>query len=116
METPPEQVDVTESVIAEKEATPVAKMGESIPANVEVKSSGMARWIVLGLGGAVAITGGVLAYLGNKKAKDAAEDSEEHYSDLEKYRDKAESGQTMRNIGFVVLAVGVVGMGISFAF
>lgn len=116
VETQSEQANVSESVVAEKEAAPVAKTGESIPANVEAKSSGVARWIVLGLGGAAAITGGVLAYLGNKKAKDAAEDSEDSYSDLEKYRDKAESGQTMRSIGFVVLAVGVVGMGISFAF
>jgi hypothetical protein len=116
VETQPEQVNVTESAVAENEPAPAVKTGESIPANVEVKGSGVARWVILGLGSAAAITGGVLAYLGNKKAKDAAEDSEDSYSDLEKYRDKAESGQTMRTIGLVVLAVGVVGIGVSFAF
>lgn len=116
VEPQPEQVKVAESAVAENETAPVVKTGESIPANVEVKGSGVARWVILGLGGAAAITGGILAYLGNKKAKDAAEDCEDNYYDLENYRDKAESGQTMRNIGFVVLAVGVVGIGVSFAF
>lgn len=116
VEPQPEQVKVAESAVAENETAPVVKTGESIPANVEVKGSGVARWVILGLGGAAAITGGILAYLGNKKAKDAAEDCEDNYYDLENYRDKAESGQTMRNIGFAVLAVGVVGIGVSFAF
>ncbi len=116
VEPQPEQVKVAESAVAENETAPVVKTGESIPANVEVKGSGVARWVILGLGGAAAITGGILAYLGNKKAKDAAEDCEDNYYDLDNYRDKAESGQTMRNIGFAVLAVGVVGIGVSFAF
>ena len=66
----------------------------------------------------MAVTGGVLAYLGNKKAKDAAERGENGWrsTDLEENRDDAESGQTLRGIGLVVLAAGVVGMGISFAF
>ena len=96
----------------------VAQAGESIPTNIEAKSGGAARWIFLGLGTAAAVTGGILAYFGNKKAKDAAEKGSDGYSvyDLEKNRDEAESGQTMRGIGIAVMAVGVVGIGVSFFF
>lgn len=95
-----------------------AKIGESIPANVEAKSGGIARWVFLGLGTAAAVTGGILAYHGNKKAKNAAEKGSDGWSvsDLEKNRDKAESGQTMRGIGIAVMAVGVVSIGVSFFF
>ena len=95
-----------------------AKIGESIPANVEAKSGGVARWVFLGLGTAAAVTGGILAYHGNKKAKNAAEKGGDGWSvsDLEKNRDKAESGQTMRGIGIAVMAVGVVSIGVSFFF
>lgn len=95
-----------------------AKIGESIPANVEAKSGGVARWVFLGLGTAAAVTGGILAYHGNKKAKNAAEKGGDGWSvsDLEKNRDKAESGQTMRGIGIAVMAVGAVSIGVSFFF
>lgn len=120
-----------EPVAAEKvEATPAetpaaekpvatANADKNVPANVKVQEkSRVAHWVFFSVGGVVAVTGGVLAYLGNKKAKDAAEKGENNWrhTDLEENRDKAESGQTLRGIGLVVLAAGVVGMGISFAF
>ena len=116
-----------EPVVAEKvEATPAetpvaekpvatANAGESIPTNVEAKGSGVARWIFLGVSTAVAVTGGILTYIGNKKAKDAAEKGGDMWQ-LEENRDKAESGQLMRGIGIAVTAVGVVGIGLSFVF
>ena len=94
----------------------VARTGESIPANVEAKGSGVGRWIFLGVGAAAVVTGGILAYIGNKKAKDYAEKDEDYVWSYERNRDSAESFQTMRNIGFIIAGVGVAGIGFSFVF
>lgn len=115
-----EKVEATlaETPAAEKPVA-TANADKNVPANVEAQEkSRVAHWVFFSVGGVVAVTGGVLAYLGNKKAKDAAEKGENNWrhTDLEGNRDKAESGQTLRGIGLVVLAAGVVGMGISFAF
>ena len=113
---PAEAIPVA-TVAAPKDSA-VASAGESIPANVEAKGSGAGRWIFLGVGAAAAVTGGILAYIGNKKAKDAAEKGGDGNSDADLLdnRRKAESGQTMRGIGIAVLAAGVVGIGVSFFF
>lgn len=122
-EPKPEETKTTEVALAEAkteqvETTQKPVTGESVPTNVEAKQGGAGHWVFFGISAAVAVTGGVLAYLGNKKAKDADEKSEEAYSsyDMKKYRKDAESGQTMRGIGIAVIAVGVVGIGVSFAF
>ncbi|WP_458450378.1 hypothetical protein [Fibrobacter sp.] len=116
-ETKPAKPEPVATVEAPKDNS-VAQAGESIPTNIEAKGGGAGRWIFLGVGTAAAVTGGILAYIGNKKAKDAAEDGGDGYSDsdLLDNRKKAESGQTMRGIGIAVMAVGVVGIGVSFFF
>lgn len=116
-ETKPAEPEPVATVEAPKDNS-VAQAGESIPTNIEAKGGGAGRWIFLGVGTAAAVTGGILAYIGNKKAKDAAEDGGDGYSDsdLLDNRKKAESGQTMRGIGIAVMAVGVVGIGVSFFF
>lgn len=100
--------------VAETSSAP-SNVGESIPANVEAKGGSVARWVFLGVSTAVAVTGGILTYVGNKKAKDAAEKGGDVWQ-LEDNRDKAKSGQLMRGIGIAVLATGVVGIGLSFVF
>ncbi|WP_458450383.1 hypothetical protein [Fibrobacter sp.] len=122
-EPKPEETKTTEVALAEAkteqvETTQKPVTGESVPTDVEAKQGGAGHWVFFGISAAVAVTGGVLAYLGNKKAKDADEKSKEAYSsyDMKKYRKDAESGQTMRGIGIAVIAVGVVGIGVSFAF
>ena len=113
----PTEVKLAETVEMPKDNA-VAKTGESVPTNVEVNGNGAGRWVFLGIGVAAAVTGGILTYVGNKKAKDAAEKTEDSFTsyDMREYRDKAESGQTMRGIGLVVAAIGLLGIGISFAF
>lgn len=106
------EVPAAKDVAAENTDT---KVGESVPTNVEAEDSGVARWIFLGVSTAVAVTGGILTYVGNKKAKDAAEKGGDVWQ-LEENRDKAESGQLMRGIGLAVTAVGVVGIGLCFVF
>ena len=97
-----------------------AKVGESIPANINdepEKKSGVAGKVVLGIGAAAIVAGTVLAVVGNSKAKDAAATkrfaNENEYNDA---KDKAESGQTLRGIGIGLAIAGAVGVGMSFAF
>ena len=97
-----------------------AKVGESIPANVNgepSKKSGIAGKVVLGIGAAATVAGVVLAVVGNSKAKDAAETkyfaNEDEYNDA---KDNAKSGQTLRGIGIGIAIAGAVGIGVSFAF
>ena len=97
-----------------------AKVGESIPANVNdepKKKSGIAGKVVLGIGAAATVAGVVLAVVGNNKAKDAAETerfaNEGEYNDA---KDKAKLGQTLRGIGIGIAIAGAVCIGVSFAF
>ncbi len=104
-----------------------SQVGESIPANVGesaenasaenvAKKSGP-RWVVLGVGAAVTVTGVVLAVVGNSKAKDAANAPRfANESEFNKSKDDAKSGQTLRGVGFGLAIAGAVGIGISFVF
>lgn len=94
------------------------QMGESVPANVESeKKSHVARWVVLGISAATAVTGAVLAVVGNNQAKDAA--ATEKFANQDEFndaRDKAKSGQTLRSVGIGFAIAGAVGIGVSFVF
>ena len=93
------------------------KVGESVPANVENEKSSTTRWMVLGLGSVVAVTGAVLAVVGDNKAKDAATTEKfANHGEFNDARDEAKSGQTLRSVGIGLAIVGAVGIGISFAF
>jgi len=74
------------------------------------------RWVVLGAGAAVGVTGAVLAVVGNSKAKDAADKGGENVAELKKNRDDAKSGQTLRGVGIGLAIAGAVGVGVSFVF
>ena len=92
-------------------------VGESVPANVEGgEKSHVARWVVLGVGAAVGVTGAVLAVVGNNSAKDAANKGGKTVAELEKNRENAKSGQTLRGVGIGLAIAGAAGIGISFAF
>lgn len=94
-----------------------SQMGESIPANVEDDShkSGV-HWVPLSISAVALVAGTVLAVVGNNKAKKAADKGGNSVSELEKNRDDAKSGQTLRAIGIGVAIAGAVGIGLSFAF
>jgi hypothetical protein len=94
-----------------------SQVGESVPANVESgEESHVARWVVLGVSAAVGVTGAVLAVVGNSQAKDAADKGGKTVAELEKNREDAKSGQTLRGVGIGLAIAGAVGIGISFAF
>ena len=94
-----------------------SRVGESVPSNVKDEPSKSAvHWISLSISVVVAGVGAVLAVYGNSKAKDAAEEGGSTIADLEKNRDDAKSGQTMRGIGIGLAIAGAVGIGLSIAF
>lgn len=100
----------------ELDGKPSSNVGESIPSNVDNDESKTTKWIVLGIGSAAAITGVVLAVVGNSKAKDASEKSYSSKEEFQEYREDAKSGQTLRSVGIGVAIVGAIGVGVSFAF
>lgn len=91
------------------------QVGESIPANVESESSGV-HWLPVGISAAVAVTGTVLAIVGNSNAKAASERDINSESDYKKNKDDVRSGQNLRTVGIVTAIVGAIGVGVSFAF
>lgn len=101
---------------AELEGTPTSNIGESIPANVESAKSKTAKWVILGISAATTVTGVVLAIAGNSQAKDAYKKDYSSKSEFKKYRNDAESGQTLRGVGIGLAIVGAIGIGVSFAF
>ena len=95
-----------------------AKVGESIPANVgdeSSKKSGI-HWVPLSISAVAIAAGTVLAVVGNNKAKDAYDKGGKTVKDLEKNKDDAKSGQTLRTVGIGVAITGAVGIGLSFVF
>ena len=80
------------------------------------KKGGIAGKVVLGIGAAATVAGAVLAVVGNNKAKEAYDKGGNNVADLEKNKDDAKSGQTLRGVGIGLAIAGAVGIGVSFAF
>ena len=95
-----------------------ANVGESIPANVgdEPSKKRGINWVPLSISAVAIAAGTVLAVVGNNKAKDAYDKGGKTVKELEKNKDDAKSGQTLRTIGIGVAIAGAVGVGLSFAF
>ena len=100
----------------ELDGKPSANVGESIPANVKQDESKTAKWVILGVSSAVAVTGVVLAVVGDNQAKDAREKKSDSEEDFQKRIDDAKSGQNLRGVGIGLAIAGAVGIGVSFAF
>ena len=101
---------------AELDGKPSTNVGESVPTNVKQEESKTAKWVVLGVSSAVAVTGVVLAVVGNSQAKNASEKEYSSKDEFQGYRKDAKSGQTLRGVGIGIAIAGAVGIGISFAF
>ena len=92
------------------------KVGESVPTNVDAAEPSKIHWLPLGISAAATVTGVVLAVVGNSQAKKAADKGGDTVRELEKNRDDAESGQTIRAVGVGLAIVGAIGVCLSFAF
>lgn len=74
------------------------------------------HWIPLSIAAAVAVGGGVMAAVFNNKAKTEHDDGLKSPDNYDDHLDKIESAQTMRTVGFGIMAAGLVGMGVTFLF
>ena len=95
-----------------------AKVGESVPANVDdesAKKSGI-HWIPLSISAVVTAVGVTAAIVGNQKAKEASEKKYATVEEYEKYHQDAKDYQTTRTVGTIIAIVGAVGIGLSIAF
>ena len=72
--------------------------------------------MVLGVGSVTAVTGVVLAVVGNAQAKNARDKKSDSEREFQKRIDDAKSGQNLRGVGIGLAIAGAVGIGISFAF
>ena len=97
------------------ETADATKVGESIPANVE-KPAKKIHWIPIGIGAGVAVTGAILAIVGNNKAKTESEVKPVNPSEYKDQHDQIQSGQTLRNVGIIFAILGAAGVGVSFLF
>jgi hypothetical protein len=99
-----------------EEVAETTNVGESVPTNVNSKPSKKIRWITLGVSAGVAVTGTVLAIVGNNKAKTESEVAPVNPSEYKDQHDKIQSGQTLRNVGLIFAILGAAGVGVSFLF
>lgn len=97
-----------------------SKIGESVPANVNVpeataKKRGV-HWVPLSISAAATVTGVVLAVVGNSKAKSESEKKPASQDEYNKRHDDIGTYQTMRAVGIGIAIAGGIGVGLSFAF
>ena len=110
-----------EPVQVEKEISDKdSKIGESVPANVNVpeataKKRGV-HWVPLSISAAATVTGVVLAVVGNSKAKSESEKKPASQDEYNRRHDDIGTYQTMRAVGIGIAIAGAVGVGLSFAF
>ena len=100
----------------ELDGKPSANVGGSVPTNVKQDESKTAKWVVFGVSSAVAVTGVVLAVVGDNQAKDARDKKSNSEDGFQKRIDDAKSGQNLRGVGIGLAIAGAVGIGVSFAF
>ena len=97
-----------------------SKIGESVPANVNVpeataKKRGV-HWAPLSISAAATVTGVVLAVVGNSKAKSESEKKPASQDEYNRRHDDIGTYQAMRAVGIGIAIAGAVGVGLSFAF
>ena len=100
----------------ELDGKPSANVGGSVPTNVKQDESKTAKWVVFGVSSAVAVTGVVLAVVGDNQAKDARDKKSNSEDGFQKRIDDTKSGQNLRGVGIGLAIAGAVGIGVSFAF
>jgi uncharacterized protein (TIGR02145 family) len=74
------------------------------------------HWIPISISAGVAIAGGVMAYVFNKKAKEELEVVPMTAEEYNEGHDNVSKNQTLRNISLGVMAAGLVAIGVTFLF
>lgn len=105
-----DKADSTREVAAQEAAKAAAEKAKNEDSGSRV------HIIPLVAAGVVAIGGGVMAAVFNKKAKDEREKTPKSSDDYDTQLDNIESAQTMRSVGLGIAAAGLVAAGVTFLF
>ncbi len=74
------------------------------------------HWVPISISAGVAVVGGAMAFVFNKKAKDATSVPPTNQQEFQKGHDDGKKFQTLRAVSLGLMAAGLVGVGVTFLF
>ena len=107
------------AVVGDVNANGNAKQDQASDAASDAAQGGKGKkihWIPIAISGGVAVVGGAMAFVFNKKAKDATATPPRNQQEYQKGLDDAKKFQTIRNVSLGLMAAGLVGVGVTFLF
>ena len=107
------------AVVGDVNANGNAKQDQASDAASDAAQGGKGKkihWIPIAISGGVAVVGGAMAFVFNKKAKDATATPPKNQQEFQKGHDDAKKNQTLRNVSLGLMAAGLVGVGVTFLF
>ena len=107
------------AVVGDVSANGNAKQDQASDAASDAAQGGKGKkihWIPIAISGGVAVVGGAMAFVFNKKAKDATATPPKNQQEFQKGHDDAKKNQTLRNVSLGLMAAGLVGVGVTFLF
>ena len=107
------------AVVGDVNANGNAKQDQASDAASDAAQGGKGKkihWIPIAISGGVAVVSGAMAFVFNKKAKDATATPPKNQQEFQKGHDDAKKNQTLRNVSLGLMAAGLVGVGVTFLF
>ena len=107
------------AVVGDVNANGNAKQDQASDAASDAAQGGKGKkihWVPIAISGGVAVVGGAMAFVFNKKAKDATATPPKNQQEFQKGHDDAKKNQTLRNVSLGLMAAGLVGVGVTFLF
>ena len=107
------------AVVGDVNAKGNAKQDQASDAASDAAQGGKGKkihWVPIAISGGVAVVGGAMAFVFNKKAKDATATPPKNQQEFQKGHDDAKKNQTLRNVSLGLMAAGLVGVGVTFLF
>ena len=107
------------AVVGDVSANGNAKQDQASDAASDAAQGGKGKkihWVPIAISGGVAVVGGAMAFVFNKKAKDATATPPRNQQEFQKGHDDAKKNQTLRNVSLGLMAAGLVGVGVTFLF
>jgi len=107
------------AVVGDVNANGNAKQDQASDAASDAAQGGKGKkihWVPIAISGGVAVVGGAMAFVFNKKAKDATATPPRNQQEFQKGHDDAKKNQTLRNVSLGLMAAGLVGVGVTFLF
>ena len=107
------------AVVGDVNANGNAKQDQASDAASDAAQGGKGKkihWVPIAISGGVAVVGGAMALVFNKKAKDATATPPKNQQEFQKGHDDAKKNQTLRNVSLGLMAAGLVGVGVTFLF